>query len=376
MRDLLFFIGTEAELMKMYIVIKKAKERGWRCKIVSSGQNDIRNSLFLDLCDSQIDIDLSKYAPTKKNGRDYLEWLIKTCRYGQKILQNEYKGKKKPIMIIHGDTLSTLLGARIAKKAGLRFCHVEGGWRSYNWLNPFPEEIDRYFSSKNADLIFCASSDATITAEKSFKGKAINTVVNTNYEVLKYALEYNAKRENPVKTEEKYFVAAIHRQENLLNRDFMEKTTAAILSLSKRMKCVFIYHIQTKNTLERYGLFERLEKNENIILLERLNYFDFIKVVNQSEFLLADGAGNQQEMYYLGKPYLILRGHIECKSEGLGDNARGFDGKFDEIEAFDREYKRYIRKPLEVEESPSEIILNSIAEYYRFDETTNANVEK
>ncbi len=363
MRDLYFFIGTEAEIMKMFIVINKAKKEGFSCHVISSGQNDISNSPFMKLCDSRIDVDLSIYKPKEKNGKAYLKWFVKTLRYGKRIMKRICAGYEKenaPIMIIHGDTLSTLLGALIATGARMRYCHVEGGLRSYNWLNPFPEEIDRYFGSRKAEIIFCPGEKAAETAKKCFKGKAVNTVVNTNYEVLQYAINKNVESEYPRYCDEKYFVAAIHRQENLINGEFMKKALDSILELSRSMKCVFIYHKQTENSLKRNGLWDSIKNDENVVFIERLDYFQFIEVVQKSEFLLADGAGNQQEMFYLGKPYLILRDFVEKDSEGLGMNAINYHGDFDLVRNFDKHYMKYRHEPVSIDESPSDIIVDAL----------------
>ena len=71
MKNIYFFIGTEAELMKMFTTIRELKLRGYRCIIVSSGQNEIHNSLFLELAGCNIDIDLSQYAPEVKSAKNY-----------------------------------------------------------------------------------------------------------------------------------------------------------------------------------------------------------------------------------------------------------------------------------------------------------------
>ena len=63
MKKLYFFIGTEAELMKMFRVIQEAKQRGYECSIISNGQNDIKNSYYLDLVGGNIDVDLTEKMP-------------------------------------------------------------------------------------------------------------------------------------------------------------------------------------------------------------------------------------------------------------------------------------------------------------------------
>lgn len=367
MKTIYFFIGTEAELMKMFHVIQEAQRRGYDCRIISNGQNDIKKSPYLEKVGGKIYIDLTEYQATEKKASNYMLWFIKTERLGVKVMKNEKKQNKNILMIVHGDTLSTLMGSRIARKCGIEYMHVESGLRSYNWFSPFPEEIDRYFSSKYSVMNFCQKKEAEEFAEKTFKGKAVNTVYNTGIEILYDALQEikTKKMERPL--EDRYFLTAIHRQENLLDGHFMKNTFQKILEMSSKMKCVFIYHEQTKNALVKLGLWERIENEKNIIIIPRQDYVSFINYVINSEFVMADGCGNQQEFCYLGQPYLIMRTAIEEDSEGLGWNAFCFKGDYSKISDFLNCYEKYRKPRVSPKKLPSVIIMDSIDEYCKQD---------
>ncbi len=369
-KELYFFIGTEAELMKMYHIILEAKRRDYIVHIVSNGQNIITNSPYLEIIDEKIDIDLTKYAPKEKGMKNYLGWFVKTRRLGIKTLKKILKNKNNDncLFIVHGDTLSTLMGAMIANKSRFPYVHVESGLRSYNWLSPFPEEIDRYFSSKKSLINFCPNEEATKYAKKHFKGKAINTYFNTGIEILYDALA-KCRNNKEFKTVEKskYFLFAIHRQENLLNKNFMKNTVDNICKLSKKIKCVFIYHEQTKNAMEEFELWAKIVNNKNIKMIERQDYINFINIVDHAEFVIGDGCGNQQEFYYLGKPYLILRTHVEDKSEGINWNAKPFENNFANILTFFDEYKDFKKKQVKMDKIPSKIVIDEIDSYFNIE---------
>lgn len=366
MKTLFFFLGTEAELMKMFKVISLARQEGFDCKIISNGQNIIKDSPFLPMAGGDIDIDISRYASKAKNTLGYLKWFIKTEKAGKHILGELYKrhGKENCLLVVHGDTLTTLMGARIAHKIGMDYVHVESGPRSHHWLSPFPEEIDRYYSSLHSVINFCPKDDYAAYAEQKFKGKAVSTVYNTGIETLHYALETNRKNNAARPMAEPYFILAIHRQENLLSKTFMRNTIEHINSLCKKIKCVFIYHVQTYDALVRFGLWDDITANKNIEIVERLPYCDFINHVYYSEFVIADGCGNQQEFYYLGKPYLIMRTEVEEGSEGIGENAKYFKGDYHQIDQFYETYHDYIRPAIKPEVLPSKIIIESIKQYF------------
>lgn len=366
MNILYFFIGTEAELMKMFKVISRARQEGFICRIISSGQNIIHNSSFLPMAGGAIDIDLSEYASASKSSGGYLKWFVKTERAGVRALRKEMEEHRQDhcLLVVHGDTLSTLMGARIARKVHMDYVHVESGLRSFHWLSPFPEEIDRFFSSLHSKINFCPKDSYADYAAKRFQGESVSTVYNTGIETLYYALEENERNQLPRPIMEPYFVLAIHRQENLLNRKFMESTIKQVLKLSKRIKCMFIYHVQTYDALCKFGLWERIQENPDILIVQRLPYCEFINSVYHSEFVVADGCGNQQEFYYLGKPYLIMRTKVEEDSEGLGWNAVYFQNDFDMVERFYEQYQDYTKPRIHPEVMPSKIIVDRLKRYF------------
>lgn len=363
MKTLYFFIGTEAELMKMFRVIQEAKKRGYDCRIISNGQNDIKQSYYLELVGGTIDLDLTKHQADEKKASNYLAWFIKTRALGIHCMKKEKKKNRDIIMIVHGDTLSTLMGAQIARKCKIEYMHVESGLRSFNWLSPFPEEIDRYFSSKHSVINFCQKAEAAEFAAKTFRGKAVNTVYNTGIEILYNAIERIEKENWPRPVEEKYFLTAIHRQENLLDGKFLKNTFNNIFAMSEKMKCVFIYHEQTKNALIKYGLWEKFKTCENIEIIPRQDYFSFINYVINCEFVLADGCGNQQEFYYLGVPYLIMRTEVEENSEGIGWNAICFRSDYSKMNEFAEHYMDYRKERVIPYKMPSNIIMDTLDKY-------------
>jgi len=94
---------------------------------------------------------------------------------------------------------------------------------------------------------------------------------------------------------------------------------AQIERIAERFTVLFIRHPSTALQLDKLGLLPRLEQNEHVSLLPRLEYLPFLKAVSAAEFVVSDGGGNQVELSYLGKPALIFREEVE-QEEGLGEN--------------------------------------------------------
>jgi len=144
MKRYYFFIGTVAELIKLYPVIKEFQNNGVDFKIIATGQNNIKNTEFTNFLNKEPDMVLSNGIETKRAINLFL-WFFKTLFHGANVLKEEFKNlnKKETFFIVHGDTVSTVMGALISKFFGFKVIHVEAGLRSFNFLRPFPEEIDR-----------------------------------------------------------------------------------------------------------------------------------------------------------------------------------------------------------------------------------------
>jgi UDP-N-acetylglucosamine 2-epimerase (non-hydrolysing) len=358
-----FFIGTEAELIKIFPVILELKKKNLLTKIIASGQNDITRSKLLDFCDSKIDI-LINANPIQKTPIALIKWFVKTRSLAKKALQNEFKNinKEKTIFVVHGDTITTVMGSQLAKSMGIKVAHVEAGLRSGDFLNPFPEELDRYLTSFFSDIHFVPEKTALANLKKA-KGEVVDTVANTIVDSCRYTINYKCN-EKTVKSlkGEKYFVLVLHRQENLLNKKFVEEVIKSAEELSKSLKCVLILHEPSLAAFERYELLDKIRENRRIIAINRLFYLDFMKLLDGSEFVLTDGGSNQPELFYLGKPTMLLRKKTE-QEIGINKNIILYGNDLKNVKKFAKNYKKFAKKPLQESISPSLIIAKKIEEY-------------
>lgn len=361
---IVFFIGTEAELIKMFPVIMKCEERNLPYHIIASGQNDVVESrIFKDGNCGTVDLELSDPSSIQKSTAGLMKWFGKTTLSATRKIKTTFKNVdwKNSCMVVHGDTVSTVMGAWLGRRLGMTVCHVEAGLRSHNYFNPFPEEIDRMITSKLAKVHFAPGKEAFANLAKC-KGKVLNTENNTLLDSLNYSkqipVESNVKRF----LDKKYFLFVMHRQENLANTNFVIEIVDTINKLANDMTCVILLHEITKNCFEKLGLMEKLEKNPNIIFQSRVNYFDFMKVLEQSEYVMTDGGSNQEELHYMGKPCLILRKNTE-RFEGLGSNAEMYNGSVEHLIEFAATYQNKIGEKKAEKISPSEMIVDTLMKY-------------
>jgi UDP-N-acetylglucosamine 2-epimerase (non-hydrolysing) len=203
-----------------------------------------------------------------------------------------------------------------------------------------------------------APGDEACNNLKRVKGEVINTRQNTLLDSLKFS------RTIPIESDkisqiisENYFVFVMHRQENLVSKVFVADVIREIEKAAKERKCVLLLHKITENALIKFELMKELEANDNIIMIPRVEYFDFMKLLEHSQFVITDGGSNQEELFYMRKPCLILRKVTE-RNEGLGVNARLFDGRAEDINVFVESISNSEIKTVDYKESPSKIIVD------------------
>ena len=363
-RGYFFFVGTNAELIKLMPVFVEFAKRGLVPYVIASGQNITLDEEILAVCNiDRVDLQLNSKS-IAQTPLSLLRWFIKTAYKGTCLMPRFLRkaGVSRRTMIIHGDTLSTVLGALLGKLFRFRIAHIEAGLRSFQLTRPFPEEIDRRVASFLAD-ISCCPNDWAAQNLASVRHEVISTGENTMIESLAIALK-QVSTSNALEEigSEPYFLFIVHRQENIYNRKLLVGLINAVLRESSVLKCVCILHGPTIEALKKRSIRTCLSQG-NIVVLERQHFFKFAKILSGCEFILSDGGSNQEEAYYLGKPCLILRNETE-RTEGLGENAKLYKGNLREIRDFFDNYKQYKRECPQIDEknSPSKIIVDRLVE--------------
>ncbi len=226
-------------------------------------------------------------------------------------LEEVFEYECPDIVIVFGDTNTTLAGALAAAKMKIKLAHVEAGLRSF--VNTMPEEINRVVADRLSDILFCP----TETAVKNLKNEGIADGVHLVGDLMYEALElYNETIENKSRIleelslkDKEYILLTIHRAENTDDHQRLTDLIAEVISLSR--KIVFPVHPRTRKELKAAGLWEKLSRNDNIILSEPLSYIDNIKLIKNAHRVLTDSGGIQKEAYYFGIPTVTLRNETE-----------------------------------------------------------------
>ena len=223
------------------------------------------------------------------------------------------------IILTHGDTLSTLLGAVAGRCHKIPVGHVEAGLRSFNYFHPFPEEIIRVITSRLATCHFCSGDWAAENINSKTPEKLIiNTRENTILDALRFAIAGGGQTAR-FRRESAYAIVSMHRHENLSDSARFNHILETLEQASETIRLKFILHPVTENKLNKSGWYKKLAALEKIELLNRMNYVDFAKLLVNARLLMTDGGSNQEEALHMGLPCLLLRKKTE-RVEGLSSN--------------------------------------------------------
>jgi len=234
---------------------------------------------------------------------------------GLKRIEKVLVREKPEIVLVYGDTNSTLAGALAAVKLHIKVGHIEAGLRCYD--KTVPEEVNRVLTDHCSDLLFCPTRTAVANLEK--EGRVKGEGVFLTGDVMVDALMQNRAiaEESEILTElclksKEYFVLTIHRASNTGSKEKLKKIISALSSAVKgEREVVFPVHPRTEKFLREYGLFEDLASASGVRLTRPLGYLEFLKLMAHSRKILTDSGGVQKEAYILKVPCITLRESTE-----------------------------------------------------------------
>ena len=221
--------------------------------------------------------------------------------------------KEKPdLVLVYGDTNSTLAGALCASKLHIPVCHIEAGLRSYD--KHMPEEQNRVIVDTLSSLLACPSQQAV----KNLKKEGITKGVHVTGDIMVDAIQLFrqvAKKQNTIQTLEKkipllstrppYSVLTLHRASNTDNPHVLTDIIYTLGQSSHTM--IFPIHPRTRQSLTRHNI----TPNPNIIMTDPVGYLEMITLLEHSERVITDSGGLQKEALFMEKPCITVRDTTE-----------------------------------------------------------------
>lgn len=219
--------------------------------------------------------------------------------------------EKPELVLVYGDTNSTLAGAMVAAKLLIPIAHVEAGLRSFN--RAMPEEINRIVADHCADLLFCP----TKTAVENLKREGVRRGVHLTGDVMyDAALRFAGLAETKSRVLETlslrkggYVLCTVHRAENTDDRSRLGGIVQALRRCGRTV--VFPLHPRTRKMLEAWGLDADLSAAPSVRLIEPVGYLDMIQLERNASAILTDSGGVQKEACFYRVPCVTLRDETE-----------------------------------------------------------------
>ncbi|MEM2703868.1 MAG: UDP-N-acetylglucosamine 2-epimerase (non-hydrolyzing) [Candidatus Bathyarchaeia archaeon] len=299
-------LGARPQIIKSAPLIHVAsKDKQIRLSIIHTGQHydyEMTKIFFeeLQLPDPIANLNVGSGTHAQQTAKIMLRL--------EKLLQ-----KQKPdLVVVPGDTNSTLAGALTAAKLHIPVAHIEAGARSYEMK--MPEEINRRLTDHCSNLLFTPTETCTKNLIKEGIAKEkIHQTGDTMYDVLLQQLPKAEK--NPILEKlnlkpKTYALLTTHRPENVDNPKNLKNIIEAITRL-KKLTIVFPAHPRTQKQLRKTRLQKTLEKQKHVGIIQPLGYHETVKLIKNAALVLTDSGGMQKEAFWLKTPCITLRENTE-----------------------------------------------------------------
>lgn len=302
---ILSVVGARPQFVKVAPVGEELKKRGHEHIIVHTGQHydyEMSKAFFEQLSIPEPDYNLEVGSGTH------------AYQTGQMLIKlGEVISEEKPdLVIIYGDTNSTLAGALASVKLLIPVAHVESGYRSFDIT--MPEEINRIIADRVSQILFAPTKEAVENLiNEGIKKESIYFVGDIMVESLLKNL-HKADRSNILDElglkKEEYVLMTLHRQENVDNPDRLKKIFTGLKETP--LPIVFPCHPRTRKRIEEFNIFEISSyERDKLMFIKPLPYLDFIKLEKEAAFVITDSGGVQEEALILSKPCVTLRYNTE-----------------------------------------------------------------
>lgn len=301
--------GTRPEAIKMAPLVKELEKREEIESVVCvTAQHRQMLDQVLETFNITPDYDLN----IMKQGQTLVDITTRALQSLSEVISQV----KPNIVLVHGDTTTTLSGSLAAFYNQVSVGHVEAGLRTYDKYSPFPEEVNRQVTGIIADMHFAPTEVSKNNLLK--EGKKEETIYVTGNTAID-ALRTTVKDDyyHPIFDKignDKIILLTAHRRENL--GEPMKNMFRAIKRIVEEFDGVQVIYPVHLNPLVRQAADEVLGDNNKVHLIDPLEVLDFHNFLNKSYIIMTDSGGIQEEAPSLGKPVLVLRDTTE-RPEGV-----------------------------------------------------------
>ena len=317
MKRLLLVFGTRPEAIKMAPLVKVLQQdtEHFETKVCVTAQHRQMLDQVLEVFGIVPEYDLNIMAP----GQDLYDITSKVLLG----LRDVLKDFAPDVVLVHGDTTTSMAAGLAAFYQQIKVGHVEAGLRTYDMLSPWPEEMNRQVTDRLCHYYFAPTrqSEENLLRENINKSRIFVTG-NTVIDALLMAVDIIGR--SPVKqqelheilkgkgyavTDREYILVTGHRRENF-GEGFLHICKAIKEIAFQHSEMDIVYPVHLNPNVQR-PVYELLSGLSNVYLIDPLDYLPFIYAMQHSKLLLTDSGGVQEEAPSLGKPVLVMRDTTE-----------------------------------------------------------------
>ena len=218
--------------------------------------------------------------------------------------------EKPELVVVYGDTNSTLAGALAAKKCHMKVVHIEAGLRSFNMK--MPEEINRILTDRISDLLLCPTDTAIENLQlEGFENRPSKIVKcgDIMKDAVEFYSEFSSEKSNIMAAlnlkKDEFVLATIHRQENTDSIENLKAIFKGLEEISKKKLVVMPLHPRTKAILNKENL------HFNLKIIDPVGYFDMLELLKYCSLVVTDSGGLQKEAFFNKKHCIIAREETE-----------------------------------------------------------------
>ena len=316
-KKILLVFGTRPEAIKMAPLVKvlQADAEHFETRVCVTAQHRQMLDQVLDVFNIQAEYDLNIMAP----GQDLYDITSKVL-LGLRDVLREFT---PDVVLVHGDTTTSMAAALAAFYQQIKIGHVEAGLRTYDLSSPWPEEMNRQVTDRMCNYYFAPTIESrdNLLREGVDKTK-IYVTGNTVIDALLMAVDMIAT--NPIKQQElqaeltakgytvgnrRYILVTGHRRENF-GEGFLHICQAIKELATQHPDIDIVYPVHLNPNVQK-PVFELLSGLSNVYLIAPLDYLPFVYAMQHSHLILTDSGGVQEEAPSLGKPVLVMRDTTE-----------------------------------------------------------------
>ena len=225
-------------------------------------------------------------------------------------LEEVFLAERPDVVLVYGDTNSTLAGALAARKLNIPVAHVEAGLRSFNLR--MPEEVNRILTDRISDLLCCPTQRAVGNLHAEGFEKMPCRVVNTGDVMLDTAQHYAGLAQQRSTVLDRlslrgrtFALATLHRAENTDDPQRLASIVRGLQEIARDLPVVLPLHPRTAAAIRRQDL------ALDLVVIEPVGYLDMVGLLQGARVVLTDSGGLQKEAYFFGKPCVTLRDETE-----------------------------------------------------------------